>query len=301
MSEVIIDDKSEHCIPFLLERLENHQKTEDRPFFLGLNGVQGAGKSTLVSTLSLTLRAEPYSLSTAVLSLDDFYLRHEDQVALASSHPDNLLVQHRGQPSTHELHLLHSTLTSLAERRLTKLPVYDKSQYQGAGDRTDTTTWEEVNRPGSSPIDVVILEGWCVGFRALSDAELEAKWNEARNLVESGDGVGQLGRLKLSDVQFVNNALAGYESIWDKFDAFIHIDAKETRWVYKWRLEAEHKMRKEKGSGMTDEQVVKFIDGYYPAYELYTENLRKPIFSDSGRQLRLEVDEDRKVQQVYRL
>lgn len=49
-----IDDKSEHCIPFLLERLKIHQerhagRSDLPPFFLGLNGVQGAGKTTLVS------------------------------------------------------------------------------------------------------------------------------------------------------------------------------------------------------------------------------------------------------------
>ena len=51
------DDKSEHCIPFILERLQIHQQkyADDQdapPFFLGLNGVQGAGKTTLVSVLS---------------------------------------------------------------------------------------------------------------------------------------------------------------------------------------------------------------------------------------------------------
>lgn len=53
----IVDDKSEHCIPFLLERLrihtERHRQTSGSadvpPFFLGLNGVQGAGKTVLVS------------------------------------------------------------------------------------------------------------------------------------------------------------------------------------------------------------------------------------------------------------
>lgn len=45
------------------------------------------------------------------------------------------------------------------------------------------------------------------------------------------------------------------------FDAFIHIDAAEPQWVYEWRLQAEHKLRDEKGSGMTDDQVKKFIDG----------------------------------------
>jgi len=45
------------------------------------------------------------------------------------------------------------------------------------------------------------------------------------------------------------------------FDAFVHIDAEDLKWVYIWRLEAEVKLRIEKGSGMTDEQVKKFVDG----------------------------------------
>jgi len=50
----IIDDKSQHCIPFLLDRVKAHQaryaSNPDRapPLFLGLNGVQGAGKTVLV-------------------------------------------------------------------------------------------------------------------------------------------------------------------------------------------------------------------------------------------------------------
>ena len=48
------DDKSEHCIPFILERLKEHREhyesrgEQPPPFFLGLNGIQGAGKTTLV-------------------------------------------------------------------------------------------------------------------------------------------------------------------------------------------------------------------------------------------------------------
>lgn len=51
----ILDDKSEHCIPFITERIVAHREyyskaeKEIPPFFLGLNGVQGAGKTTLVS------------------------------------------------------------------------------------------------------------------------------------------------------------------------------------------------------------------------------------------------------------
>ena len=48
-----LDNKSEHCILFILECLQRHQqkwagKPKRPPFFLGLNGVQGAGKTVLV-------------------------------------------------------------------------------------------------------------------------------------------------------------------------------------------------------------------------------------------------------------
>ena len=48
----IIDDKSQFCIPFLLDRVKAHQArygSDPPPLFLGLNGVQGAGKTVLVS------------------------------------------------------------------------------------------------------------------------------------------------------------------------------------------------------------------------------------------------------------
>lgn len=94
----IVDDKSPHCIPFILSQLSVHQATNpSRPFFIGLNGVQGAGKTTLVSTLARTLQ-DGKGLETLVCSIDDLYLTHEDQVALAKEHLLNPLVQHRGEP-----------------------------------------------------------------------------------------------------------------------------------------------------------------------------------------------------------
>lgn len=94
----IIDDKSPVCIPFILSRLAIHQAAHpSSPFFIGLNGVQGAGKTTLVSALARTLQEEN-GLETLVCSIDDLYLTHADQVALAREHELNPLVQHRGEP-----------------------------------------------------------------------------------------------------------------------------------------------------------------------------------------------------------
>jgi D-glycerate 3-kinase len=62
-----------------------------------LNGVQGVGKTTLVRRLAAAL-SQDEGLETLVCSIDDFYLKHDDQVALAASMPDNALVQVRGEP-----------------------------------------------------------------------------------------------------------------------------------------------------------------------------------------------------------
>ena len=62
-------------------------------------------------------------------------------------------------------------------------------------------------------------------------------------------------------------------------------------------------MKAKRNRGMTDAQVKTFIDGYYPAYELYTDTLRDGVFKDlgeagKGRQMRLVVGRDRKVREV---
>jgi hypothetical protein len=43
-------------------------------------------------------------------------------------------------------------------------------------------------------------------------------------------------------------------------DALIHLDAEELDYVYEWRLEQEHELIKEKGTGMSDEAVRRFVD-----------------------------------------
>lgn len=96
----IIDDKSPICIPFILSQLAAHRQRHPsgtRPFIIGLNGLQGVGKTTLVRALAETLQNRE-GLSTLVVSIDDFYLTHADQLALAAAHPDNALVQYRGEP-----------------------------------------------------------------------------------------------------------------------------------------------------------------------------------------------------------
>jgi D-glycerate 3-kinase len=103
----------------------------------------------------------------------------------------------------------------------------------------------------------------------------------------------------------------------------LHSDAENTQYAFDWRLEQETALRASKGTGMTDEQVVKFVDGctcalerslkmatipfitnetaVNPGYELYSDTVRKGVFESNGGQLRLIVGKDRRVKQIIRL
>ncbi|KAF5010919.1 hypothetical protein FDECE_2947 [Fusarium decemcellulare] len=295
MAPHFVDDKTPICIPFILSQLKLHrEEAPDRPFVIGLNGIQGAGKSTLVKALSVALEAQ--AVPTLVCSIDEFYLTRKDQVALAESHPDNALVQHRGEPGTHDMPLAKAFFDALLKGEPTKLPKYDKAISGGKGDRLPESEWKPVNQPGHPKIQAIILEGWCVGFRPLTHGGVEARLNMTNRTLKQH---------KLEHLLFINDKLAEYNSLTDLFDAFIQIDAEDLGYVYGWRLEQEDHLREERGdpeAGMTSVEVVKFVDGYYPAYELYTDSMRKGVFPNRpGRQLRMVVGRDRKVKHVRRI
>lgn len=326
--EGIQDDKAQHVIPFVLSLLKRHEQAHAAfvtshnalppPLIVGLTAPQGAGKSLLVSLLHKSL-AEERHLPTSIFSLDDFYLPHRGLQSLAQENPNNPLLQHRGQPSTHDIPLVRSVFSSLRENKPTKIPQFNKAAYNGHGDRVPESEWLQVNQDPAHPIRIVLFEGWCVGFRPLPSSTVEQKHEHAASAAQhsSADYKGRLGRNTLENVHTINKALKEYDEITSQFDGLIHIDAEDPLYVYEWRLEQEHNLKKAKGSGMTDEQVKQFVDGYYPSYELYVDGLRAGVFRTlkdekeegkddgdgdwEGRQLRLVVGRDRKVKKVERI
>ena len=196
-----------------------------------------------------------------MLSIDDLYLTRNLQSELAASHPSNPLIQHRGQPSTHDLCLALSLFSDLRRGETTKLPRYDKSAYGGQGDRVPKDEWSYVNRDKGQKTKVVIFEGWCVGFRALTKEKLVREWENAVRERHKENYTGRLGWNRLEDVEYVNEALREYDQLTDQLDALIHLDAENSLFVYEWRSESERKLRDTKGSGMTSEEVADFVNG----------------------------------------
>ncbi|KAG6381942.1 Rer1 family-domain-containing protein [Boletus reticuloceps] len=311
---VIVHDGNGQSIPACsardgkpyLQLPESHRarlstRSHQPPLFVGVQGPQGSGKTFLTSRLRALLADPPYSLSVAVLSIDDLYLSHAGLTALAVAHPRNRLLHGRGQPGTHDVVLgctIMSALKAINDGSRTgddqgtgagtdvgmgqvALPVFDKSLYDGAGDRALNT------RAVRAPIDVVVLEGWCVGFYPVTRAEVEARW-EGRGVPELDSLTGECGfdmreYVGLEDVLEVNALLQAYVEWWQALDAFIQIRGPSLAVVYRWRLQQEQEMKvKNGGRGMTDAEVKTFVDRYIPGYAFFGDGVRKGALDEQG-------------------
>ena len=284
---------SDNLVSPILAFIESHHsKQRIQPLVVGISGPQGSGKTTLVNHLVKQLSSDPYSLGVVSFSIDDIYLPHEELLEIARNNPGNKLLQHRGEPGTHDVPLGISTLDNLLAGKPTPIPSYDKSRYDGRGDRVPASEWK-IAQP---PFDIILFEGWCLGFQALSQATVAQK--------RSTSGHQRiLSQHPLEHLQFVNEKLRGYSRLWDRLEALVWLNAQDINYVYAWRLEQEHVMKAELGRGMTDDQIKIFVDGYMPAYEMYIDGLMKgELFAGkNGRQiLRIDYDRDRNVVRVQK-
>ncbi|KAL2463085.1 D-glycerate 3-kinase [Forsythia ovata] len=243
------------------------------PLVIGFSAPQGCGKTTLVFALDFLFRMT--GRNSATISIDDFYLTAEDQAKLRDSNPGNALLEFRGNAGSHDLSLSIETLTALGkltkEGMKIKLPRYDKSAYNGRGDRADPSTWPEVE----GPLTVVLFEGWMLGFKPL-----------------------QTEAVKAVDLQLetVNKNLEAYYDAWDRFiNSWIVIKIQDPSCVYQWRLQAEIAMRSDGKPGMSDEEVMDFVSRYLPAYKAYLPTLysKGPNGSNPEHLLVVEIDEGR--------
>lgn len=268
--------------------ISKHSKAKDGPFVLGLSGLQGSGKSTWADALKKHLQ-QHCSLQAKVISLDDLYLDRHDLCRVLSG-PGSRILRTRGLPGTHDLALAVSFFNAVVNtrfhgyERIVRWPAYDKSLYNGQGGRTAIDTWKAVNL--DRDLDVLIFEGWCLGFQPLRDEEVEQLWREDILLQSGNTGASlQLNPLThalhnhaLEDLLLVNNNLRHYcdsfMGSW-RFHSFVHLSTDKLENVYKWRLDQERALAESVRSAMTGEQVVQFVRGYMPAYNLYLAKLEQ--------------------------
>lgn len=230
--------------------LVKFQADAGAPVLVAVNGCQGSGKSTLADYLVASLSSS-HNVSVVALSLDDFYYTHAQRVDLAQTvHP---LLLTRGVPGTHDMRLLNATLDGLmggSEQSATSIPRFDKAR----DDRRAESEWDSVK----SPVDIVIIEGWCVGALAQSERQLV----EPVNALEAEED--QYGQWR----SHVNQILAEqFPPLYRRVHQWVMLQAPSFDGVYRWRLEQERKLVDSLPPSsalklMSDAEIARFIQYY---------------------------------------
>ena len=234
--------------------LQERERAASRPLVLGLSAPQGSGKTTLVRALVPALEAR--GLRVVAVSIDDFYLRREEQVALAKAHPGNRILEYRGAPGTHDVALgdaMLERLTQLGSGETMRLVAYDKTAHAGRGDRAPEDRWPTV----TGPLDVVLLEGWCWAFQAAPEAAL-------------GD----------ADLAAVNAALPRYRSWQARASALMAWRARDLESIVAWRVEAEARSRAEGRPALDDAAAEEYVRRFLPVYRAYADTVARGPWTD---------------------
>ncbi len=252
------------------------RRSQTNPLIQGILAGQGTGKSTLASILILILGEMGYRACS--LSLDDLYKTYRSRLILKQQDPRLIW---RGPPGTHDVELGINLLDALHlpnSDAIIHLPRFDKSAFNGAGDRgTDEAI---------SGVDIVLFEGWFVGVRPIDPGAFD---NAPPPIVTQ------------SDRQFardMNAKLQDYLPLWERLDRLILLYPLDYRWSLQWRQEAEHQAKSLGKSGMSDSEIEQFVNYFWQS--LHPELFIKPLATaSSGVDLVIEIKSDRSLGKIY--
>ncbi len=213
----------EDYIAPLSRRIAREHGRLKKTMVVAINGGQGSGKSTLSLFLKSLLESDQ-GLAVVVLSQDDFYLGKTQRQQLAKDiHP---LLLTRGVPGTHQVDLAVQTLQCLLEGKAVSLPQFDKA----LDDCVPSGQWPVQ----TEPVDIVLLEGWCVGALPQSAEQLATPINT----LEKNEDPQSLWR------NYVNQCLAGsYQQWFGMIDYLVMLKVPGIDSVYQWRELQEQKLQ----------------------------------------------------------
>jgi D-glycerate 3-kinase len=237
-----------------------------KPLIVGINGAQGSGKSTLCKFLEVLL--VEHNQRGITVALDDLYLTRAERLEAAKDH--HPLFATRGVPGTHDVALGETILDALQAGRPVTLPRFDKaiddrvavspSEGWGLGPQPSRSRPEVPAFAGTHdvarPVEVILLEGWCVGAVPQPAADLREPVN-ALERDEDPDGVWR---------REVNRRLAtDYAGLFDRLDMLIMLKVEDFDAVRANRRLQERKLAASNPGGaaiMDDAALDRFLMHY---------------------------------------
>ncbi len=237
---------------------EDYQRTE-KTKVIGLAGGQGTGKSTISNILKIILK-EAYKLETVIFSIDDFYKTLHERKEMSKK--VNSLFLTRGVPGTHDTKILFQCIKNLKSSNFKKfiIPKFDKS----IDDRSAKNKWLKIKKKPN----IVIFEGWCVGATAQKNKDLNFPINKLEKQRDKKKVWRKKVNLELKE---------DYFKIFNLIDKLIFLKVPSFKYVLKWRLLQEKKLRiTSKGNKtMNDKQIENFIMYYERITKHMIKNLPK--------------------------
>lgn len=220
-----------------LSALLSYLKLPPYPAVIGISGAQGSGKSTLSALLVAHLCR--LGIRAAAVSLDDYYLSGAQRAVLASTiHP---LLRQRGVPGTHDVQAAIKDAEAVLTGKPVALPRFDKALD------------EPVAKRPLQQLDLLIVEGWCLGLQPQNEVELAEPVND----VEKAFDPQCQFRL------FVNQQLgASYQDYWQLLTPMIWLQAPDWQQICRWRALQEQELRAKTGKGMNDSELQFFMAAF---------------------------------------
>ena len=218
-----------------------------RPYFVGLAGGQGTGKTTISSLIRIIL-IKYFRLNVFRISIDDFYKTRKERINLSKRVHPMLLT--RGVPGTHDINMMLNFFRNSKSKKFKrlKLPTFNKA----IDDRFNKKKWYDLKkRP-----DVIIFEGWCVGAKSEKNLTLKKTINSMEKIKDPK----QVWR------KYVNHQLKSkYKNLYSQLNCLIFLKAKNFSLLQKWRLKQERKLgvkSKVKSKIMSKADVLNFMQTY---------------------------------------
>ena len=229
-----------------------------KPYFVGLAGGQGTGKTTSSSLIEIIL-TKYFKLKVFRISIDDFYKTRKERISLSKRVHPMLLT--RGVPGTHDINMMLKFFKKVKSKKFKrlKLPTFNKA----IDDRYNKKYWYDLKKKP----DVIIFEGWCVGAKPEGNNTL----NKTINLMEKNKDKKRIWR------KYVNHQLKSkYKKLYSQLNCLIYLKAKNFSLLQKWRLKQERKLlvnskKNSKLKIMNKEDVLSFMQ----TYQRITQNMFK--------------------------